>query len=419
MAHPNAPKIIVIMAVTLAALPTLAQEDIPTGQVKVKQAHRITHPTYFASNQFLTRMSPWNRDFTRVVLMESSAHTHPETKKRGRGFCSGFLSKLTQWKTLEEYEKAAKPVPGTWANFSLYWSPFPGEENIMYGVWRTPRGTIARVNVDTDETTTVLSYDPQDGTDISKAQGWGLTGRNALIVSLGESYSTSDVVEIDLKKKAVLRRFRPVPSERKWDSDENLANYNIFPRGGNHGDTSGSGKWYYHYRRQLESGDYGRGGAWSLTQRGLFIEDLWREGGIVTLSWTHALDSWFIGVNLGVPYKPDKPTISTYSFYQVLFDPNNRPHFKYHLLLEHLSATMWLDGKKITADTGDGTWVYNYHSLCKLQMRRDGRQFMFCGTDGTYTDEDFQRKGVTPWGYNRMFLVDLEPDTDAPPARRP
>jgi len=388
------------------------QQEIDTGRVKVKAVHRITHPSYFASNQFLQRLCPWNRDFTRIVLMESSAHTHPETKKRGRGFCWGFMGELTGWQTLEEYERAAKPIPGRWANFSLYWSPFQGEENVMYGVERG-RAAVARVNVDSGETSFVVSFDAKDGTDISQSRGWGLTSRNTLIASLDRSYATGDCVEIGLKEGKVIRRFRPVAFHDREKSDEDFANYNIFPRGGNHGDTSGSAQWYYHYRRELANGGWARGGAWSLTRKGVFLQDSWRQGGIVTLSWAHQLDSWFIAVNLGYPYKPDKPSISTYSFYQVLFDPEKKPYFTYNLLMQHESATVWCDGKKTGGDSCEGQWVYNYHSLCKLQMRKDGRQFVFCGTDGKYTHEDFRRKGVKPWELNGMFLVDLEADVSA------
>ena len=101
-----------VIACTYGQPPGPGQDAIYTGKVKVKAVHRLTHPTYSASNQFLSKLCPWNRDFTRIVVMESWAHTHPDTKKRGRGFCWGFISDLTSWETLGEYERAAKPIPG-------------------------------------------------------------------------------------------------------------------------------------------------------------------------------------------------------------------------------------------------------------------------------------------------------------------
>jgi len=43
-------------------------------------------------------------------------------------------------------------------------------------------------------------------------------------------------------------------------------------------------------------------------------------------------------------------------------------------------------------------------------MRNDGRQFVFFGTDGKYSWQDYLDRKMEPWDNNGMFLVDLEPD---------
>jgi len=68
-----------------------------------------------------------------------------------------------------------------------------------------------------------------------------------------------------------------------WESEENFQNYTLYPRVETMGHER-SGKWYYHYRRPMGEGKFGPGGAWNLTQKGVFLEDIWRQGGIVTLS---------------------------------------------------------------------------------------------------------------------------------------
>jgi len=53
---------------------------------------RITHPDYTAGNQFLNKMSPWNPDYSRILLLESGGSIpHPVTKTRAQGYCWGYL----------------------------------------------------------------------------------------------------------------------------------------------------------------------------------------------------------------------------------------------------------------------------------------------------------------------------------------
>jgi hypothetical protein len=282
---------------------------------------------------------------------------------------------------------------------------------------RRSKRDLVKVDLDKNTITPILVLDPGPDADITKGQGYGWSRRNTLIVGLVEHNTSADALEIDVKAKTQ-RRFTPVKLAEMWDSDAKLAEFNLFPRGGNHGDTSGTGRWYFHYRGfepKNPGENRGPGGCWSLTSRGKsiyepdgkhFIADRWRKFGIVTLSWTHYADSWMIGVNLGVPYKPVGPAISTYTFCQILFDPDKTPNFVYRPILEHKSATLWYES--VGGDAGVGMHA-NYHSLCKLQARRDGRQFVFFATDGKYSWQDHLDRKMKPWDNNGMFLVDLEP----------
>jgi hypothetical protein len=408
---------IVLFAFAVPLLSAAQPADPFTGPVKVKKVTRITHPAYTAGNQFLAKMSPWNPDYTRVLLFEAT-FKHPVHNTLGKGYCWGYLKDLTSWKTQAEYEAARKPLPTQdWIKFCLFWSPFPGEQNVLYGVRRTTKDVV-KVDLDRNTITPILVLNPGPDADITKGQGYGWSRRNTLIVGLVEHNSAADALEIDVKARTQ-RRFTPVKLAQMWDSDQALADLNLFPRGGNHGDTSGTGRWFYHYRgfEPQKPGDKRPpGGAFSLTSRGNsvyvpdgkhYIADRWRTVGVVTLSFAHYADSWMIGVDLGKPYKPVGPAISTYTFCQILFHPDKAPNFVYRPILQHKSATLWYD--KIGGDRGEGPH-YNYHSLCKLQMRRDGRQFVFFGTDGKYTWQDHLDRKMEPWDNNAMFLVDLEPE---------
>jgi hypothetical protein len=394
-----------------------APADPFTGPVKVKKVTRITHPAYTAGNQFLCKMSPWNPDYSRALLFEAT-FKHPVHKTIGRGYCWGYLKDLTRWTTQAEYEAARKPLPTQdWIKFCLFWSPFPGEGNVLYGVRRSTKDVV-KVNLDTNTITPIMVLDSGKDADITKGQGYGWSRRNTLIVGLVEHSAAADALEIDVRAKTQ-RRFTPIKMTQMWDSDAALANYNLFPRGGNHGDTSGTGKWHYHYRGlepRTAAEKRAPGGAWSLTSRGKsvyvpdgkhYIADRWRSVGVVTASFAHYADSWMIGVDLGSPYKPVGPAISTYTFCQIMFHPDKTPNFVYRPILKHKSATIWYD--KTGGDIGEGPH-YNYHSLCKLQMRRDGRQFVFFGTDGKYSWQDHLDRKMEPWDNNGMFLVDLEPE---------
>jgi hypothetical protein len=97
-----------------------------------------------------------------------------------------------------------------------------------------------------------------------------------------------------------------------------------------------------------------------------------------------------------------------------MFHPDKTPHFVYRFILKHKSATCWYE--KSGGDNGAGPH-YNYRSLCKLQMRPDGRQFVFSGTDGKSSWQDYLDRKMEPWDNNGMSFVDLEPDQAGRPVR--
>jgi len=399
-----------------------ADADPFCGPVKVKKVTRITHPAYTAGNQFLNKMVPWNPDYSRMLIFENT-FSHPSTHVVGKGYCWGYLKDLTHWTTQSEYEQARKPLPSQdWIKFCVFWSPFPGEENVVYGVRRTKKDVVS-VNLDTGEVTSILTLDPGAGADITKGQGYGWSKNKTLIIGLVEHSAAADVLEVDVRNKTQ-KRFKPVTSSHMWDSDEALANFTHFPRGGNHGDTSGSGKWFFQYRGLApENANEKRtkGGAWSLTERGAsvyvpdgkhFIEDQWRTVGVVSLSFAHYADRWLMGVDLGRPSQPVGPAISTYTFCQIMFYPDHKPNFVYRPILKHKSATAWYESAAGQYDQKNSGAHLNYHSLCKLKVRRDGRQFVYVGTDGKYSWQDYLDRKMEPWDNNGMFLVDVEPDSE-------
>ncbi|MEW6602741.1 MAG: hypothetical protein AB1499_17350, partial [Nitrospirota bacterium] len=185
-----------------------------SGHLTVTNIIRITHPAYRASNLWYGIRDPWNRDYTRIMLYENTAHTDPQTGKRGRGMVWGFIDELKSWTSLSEYESVAKPLPNNsyWAPTSAYWSPFPGEENIIYGVYTGDR-TVSKLNVDTGIRTSIISYDPGDGTNVSRARALGWTADNTLIVNFDNEVWSSGGYEVNVQTGARTRYYN-MPSVR-------------------------------------------------------------------------------------------------------------------------------------------------------------------------------------------------------------
>ena len=129
----------------------------------------------------------------------------------------------------------------------------------------------------------------------------------------------------------------------------------------------------------------------------------------VHMSW-NASEDWFLANSTGpvtVANWSTGPTLTTYKLYQVFFDGSD---FTYRELLSQVSSHQWQSGTNK---------VSNDHAHFKATIRSDGKQALFTSTNGVYTIEDWQKTGITPWGFEGFFLVDFVsvpggPDTTAP-----
>ena len=158
------------------------------------------------------------------------------------GLVWGFVDGLKQWKALEEYEAAAHPLSRhdtDWRPDSAYWSPFPDEEHIIYGVYR-PDKTVSKLNTDTGQRTSIIGYDPGDGTDVRNARSFGWTADKTLIVNFQNEEWSSGGFEIDVQKRTS-KRYRSRSSDasaegRRWPT-----------LGHGHGDRSPGRRWIVSY----------------------------------------------------------------------------------------------------------------------------------------------------------------------------
>ncbi|MGI0014945.1 MAG: hypothetical protein ACREBU_16110, partial [Nitrososphaera sp.] len=410
---------LVLVAISFGAYfavisPSLTYAQNPED-VKVTKVTRISHPAYRAANIWYSTRNPWNRDYTRVLIYESS-FTHPNYGTTGRGLVWGFVDELKSWNTLQTdqqqlqaYQKAAKPLPENtkWASTSLYWSPFNGEENILYGIYTADK-TVSKLNVDTGVRMPLVSYDPGDGTDVSGARSTGWTIDNTLVVNFnGESYSAGYEVDVINKTK---KRYTPFSGDCSEERKR-------FPHNGHgHSNKSPDGS-----KMAMKFG-FGSDDGVMLMDDCAYVEDPSWEHKMdppypnlpIYVSWT-ASENWYLASgdqeDPPIPYLT-APAITTWPIWQVYFDGKN---FTYRELLAVKTAARW----DPDANHANGNEVRNYHAHLIPVLREDGRQIWFTATDGKYTIDDYNVARVSPWEFESVFLADLAPaggeaDTNAP-----
>lgn len=363
-------------------------------ELKVAKVRRISHPGYGAGQCTFGIRDPWNYDRSRLMYNEGANFTGKPPYYYWSPVVWGFVSELKHWKTVEEYERARKHVNenqhfGFSAN--LWWSIFPGEEDIMYAAQLASKNVV-RFNVDTEQMTDVCSYDPGDGRDLSRVRVMGWTTDSKLIVTLGDN--NGDVIpeqggwEIDVKAKQ--RTYVPVARD----------DYSRWPAIASHG----------HGTFSPDRSMYFRCGANEL--RALPSHELirrfatWERSppfSLEHLSW-RASNNWLTSESGGpewnrIPAKtgkwPSSPLLDKITIYQIWTDGEIKP------LLTTVTTCAW-SGK-------DGAQHWNYEGEPIPDHSRDGRQLIFPSYDGVYSPDDHEAFGSAPWGYCGLFLADLVP----------
>ena len=363
-------------------------------ELKVARVRRISHPGYAAGQCTFGIRDPWNYDRSRLMYHEGGKFTGEQPYYYWSPVVWGFVSELKHWKTVEEYERARKHVNEErhfGFSHNLWWSVFPGEENIMYAAHLASKNVV-RFNVDTEQMTDVCSYDPGDGRDLSHVRVMGWTTDSKLIVTLGDN--NGDVIpekggwEIDVQAKK--RTYVPVARD----------DYSRWPAIASHG----------HGTFSPDRSMYFRCGVNEL--RALPSQELirtfatWERSppfSLEHLSW-RASNKWFTSESGGPEWNriaaktgkwPTRPLLDKITIYQIWTDGKIQP------LLTTVTTCAW-SGE-------DGVQHWNYEGEPIPDHSRDGRQLIFPSYDGVYSHDDHQAFGSTPWGYCGLFLADLVP----------
>jgi hypothetical protein len=363
-------------------------------ELKVAKVRRISHPGYGAGQCTFGIRDPWNHDRSRLMYNEGANFTGKPPYYYWSPVVWGFVSELKHWKTVEEYERARKHVNenqhfGFSAN--LWWSIFPGEEDIMYAAHLASKNVV-RFNVDTEQMTDVCSYDPGDGRDLSHVRVMGWTTDSKLIVTLGDN--NGDVIpekggwEIDVKAKK--RTYFPVARD----------DYSRWPAIASHG----------HGTFSPDRSMYFRCGGNELrtlpSQKLIRTFATWERSppfSLEHLSW-RASNNWFTSESGGPEWNriaaktgkwPTSPLLDKITIYQIWTDGEIKP------LLTTVTTCAW-SGK-------DGAQHWNYEGEPIPDHSRDGRQLIFPSYDGVYSPDDHLAFGSAPWGYCGLFLADLVP----------
>jgi len=333
---------------------------------------------------------------------EAQTFTTEYGTKTGRRLVWGFIDErpgsLRHWTTLEEYEAAARPVPGAaqmtnWK--AAYWSPFPGEEAVIYAPFRDGADAVLqRIDTDSGQIAEIIPLEC-NGVDCRNMLCYNWTRDQRLLCSYGYEDFSRGGWEIDVR--APSKQFvTQTPSA--WCTDERKR-WPDMTHG--HGSTSPSGELF---ANNYGSG-YGKDKGVQDCRTGEFTLDLTPyipgTSGASHVSWK-ASEAWFLGSDCGPCEWEAAPNIGDYSLYQIFFDGSA---FTYHKLLSMPSAGKWDLERFLSGD--ESTLNYSAHPIATLS--RDGRMAVFMSTDGKYTHNDFELTGATPWGLEGLFLADLAP----------
>lgn len=348
---------------------------------------RITHPAYNASNYWYGVRYPWNRDNTRILIYEEPETYYGVT---GRGLRWGFISELEAASvdnggSKADYEAVARAVPDAvhMTNpHTALWSPFDGEENIIYATYQD--GWLKKINVDTLSRTNVVQH------GMSTGFCYGYDINNKLICSKLYDNWSSGGVSIDIVNKIVtnVSGISTPPygngDAYKMTSCSQVSNeYWTWP------DIKHAHGTFNPSRNMTSSSNYGLGGS---TSKGMFVKN--GCGGneyfvrdTVTFathtSWL-ASDNWYIAGGAGDTLWVTQPNLDNMSVYQVVFTPDNvnkTGSFEYTELWSMPSAGRW----ESSPGARDN---YNWGAIPIPTVRKDGLQILFFSTNGKYSFTD-------------------------------
>ncbi len=228
----------------------------------------------------------------------------------------------------------------------------------------------------------VASYDPGDGTDVSRARSFGWTADDKFVINFDGDQANSGGYEVNVLNGSRMR-YSSVPGYcsadgRRWPM-----------RGNGHGAKSPDGNWkvrYYGSEKgltDLQTCDYSVMG-----------EPLYPKT-ISHFSWNYSNDWWIVDDRGEGGDFPNQPTIEGFGVYQMWKDGTVK------LLFESRSAEFWYD------QADGGTRVDNWHARPLPTLRKDGRQVLYTSTGGKFSFTDHKKTGITDWGTEGFYLADI------------
>jgi hypothetical protein len=266
------------------------------------------------------------------------------------------------------------------------WSPFPGEEGVVYGARKSDRMVIRR-DLDTGVETAIVSYDPDNGNDPQPlVRRW--TTDNHLIVMLDGADDVdpwvNGVYEIDVQA-GTRTLFAPPSVNDYWElSHEDRKRWPIVVSHG-HGGLSPDRTLFFR-GGQLFSWD----GEWGEEVLVEFPQSLVYTG-FDHVSWKSS-NKWWVTEDWGQNFWGESPSpfVDTFGQWQCFVDGTCRN------LQDVQEPSSWQG-------------CYNWPVGPFPTLRKDGRQMVYIANDGQYSRCDNDVAGATPWAPYKLFLVDFEP----------
>ena len=400
------------------------------GSVFATDPIRLMHPAYRANQNTFGARNPWSKDGKRIMMYENTgSYTTSYGTKTGRGLVWGWVADcstnncLTAWTSLAQYESYATPLPDqihmSHNPFSAYWSPFAGEESIIYAPFYSGSSCSYLKKIDVAATTptwtNVIAIDGTGGScDVAC---YGYDDSNRLACSRKNEDWSAGGYYITLTGTPSLTEISSWPTS--W-----YANYTCMPPSpyitaegwtfpdysehGHGGKNPGRTWWANNYGDGTYTGVINTKGVIKRTNSVCQVvpDTLAQSNHSTHVSWK-ASDTWFITGTCGdVCDYQTAPTLDTFRVYKGTFDGGT---FSYTELLNKVSAGRW----QTTPGAADHV---NYESEPIPTLKPDGMQLVFNSTDGHYTYEDYVANPTvaTTFGLEGVFLYNLAA-TSAPP----
>jgi Carbohydrate family 9 binding domain-like len=429
---------------------------------------RISHPAYDMENLSQTR-SPgtiFNVDFSRVMMAEVGGETpvhplFPRQRTLGKGIIWGCiadscvtqtagglgdsissklqdlnldnlsnLSEAARAQSLIDWDTNTIQMPSKYTGH-IYWSPYPGETNIVYTLDK-PNKYLVTYNVDTGVETRIVYL--SSVTNDSQVIGFSksvLNGpkQHVILVDIdynsiggGSTYEIFTDHNNHFANPVVTTRQEPqsCDAEQSWWPNHMAPHDSQSPDGAyfvNYGTFNGVAKNDYSGRTCVPYQEPPASGV------KYWIDDTVSTYWIAHVDW-HGNNDWFMGSDVTADWPaPSHPHIRNERVFQVFFNravantnidnPYASGVFSHHVVIDRPSAGYWTNGCDQCA--------VNYHAIPSATISSatdaNGHYWLhFHGTNGKFTRDDYKlRSDITGsnWEGRGSYIADLTTSTSS------